>query len=365
MSLPEKILFVHSSLRRGGAERAMLSLAGYLTRKGMHVGIFLTDPGADGQTSYAVPGDVQLRMVSDSCRALSGVRGYCARIKQLRGVLKAEKPDLVIGMNSSAAVDLTVACVFLHTKKIACERANPYLSMKGTIWFYLKKWFSRCMDGYIFQTERASLFYPAAVRNKMAVIPNMVERVSANQYDLNCRTILSVGNLRKAKGHEILLRAFSTLEDTSWSLVICGEGEQRACLERQIEQLGLQGRVQLPGKVANVSAYYRNAGLFVLSSYHEGMPNALLEAMSYGLPCISTDCPMGPAELIQNGINGRLVPVGNAAGLALAMKELMENPSLRMFFSRQAFAVNETNSMEHIGAQWLTYLRHICEPEKK
>lgn len=353
-----KIMFVHSSLNRGGAEHAMVRISEYLAKNGFCVHIFLTAP-VDNSVSYSAADTISVSAISAHCNALHGIRRYLTAIMELRKKIRKVQPDVVVAMNSSAAVDLTLACCFMRVKKVACERANPYLSMKGTIWYYLKVFFSRFMNGYIFQTRRAAGFYPVCVQNIMAVIPNSVSTVSENHYDSDSKLIISVGNLREVKGHDVLIKAFAMLKNHSYSLVICGEGKQRGELERLISKLNLQGRVSLPGKINDVSQAYRRACMFVLSSHHEGMPNALMEAMSYGLPCVSTDCPMGPAELITSGSNGVLVQVGNVAAMAQAMDELIASPELRRKLSKNAFEINRTHSPELIGEMWVEYLQQI------
>jgi glycosyltransferase involved in cell wall biosynthesis len=108
---------------------------------------------------------------------------------------------------------------------------------------------------------------------------------------------------------------------TGATLCILGEGAERAALERQIDALGLSGRVLLPGFVADPDPWYASADLFVLSSDYEGFGNVLVEAMEHGVPIVSTDCDFGPREILEGGRWGRLVPVGDPKSLALAMAD--------------------------------------------
>src|SRR5690606_7014711 len=109
-----------------------------------------------------------------------------------------------------------------------------------------------------------------------------------------------------------LIRAFARVRATrnDARLVILGEGEQREEIERLVAELGLKPHVSLPGFVKNPYAYMARAAVFVLSSRWEGFPNVLVEAMAVGVPVVATDCMAGPAEILENGRYGQLVPVG-------------------------------------------------------
>lgn len=132
--------------------------------------------------------------------------------------------------------------------------------------------------------------------------------------------MLGIGRLTSQKDFSTLIRAFARLRETRKArLVILGEGELRPQLEALVCQLGLHEDVCLPGFKDNPYAYMRQADLFVLSSAWEGLPTVLVEAMACGTPVVSTNCPSGPAEILENGRWGRLVPVGDESALAEAM----------------------------------------------
>ena len=139
--------------------------------------------------------------------------------------------------------------------------------------------------------------------------------------------ILGVGSLIPRKDFATLLRAFALIhQQCKARLVILGEGEERALLERLIRELDLEAEVDLPGFVPNPYPYFRRAKLFVLSSRWEGLPTNVVEALACGCPVVATDC-LGAREILQDGRWGRLVPVGNGEAMAEAMLATLDDPS--------------------------------------
>jgi glycosyltransferase involved in cell wall biosynthesis len=142
--------------------------------------------------------------------------------------------------------------------------------------------------------------------------------------------IVSVGRLVKAKNYELLIRAFARLRaEQPCRLVICGEGRQRRRLARLASRLGVAGDLDLVGHLPNPFPLMAQADLFVVSSLFEGANNALMEAVTLGTPCVSTDCPSGPREILEEGALGPLVPVNDTRALAAAMAATLRAPPAR------------------------------------
>ena len=134
--------------------------------------------------------------------------------------------------------------------------------------------------------------------------------------------ILGVGRLTQQKNFDLLLRAFAKVCTVRAArLIILGDGNQRENLEHRIEALEIKDRVDLHGFVSNPYAYMANASLFVLSSVFEGLPTVLIEALACGCPVVSTDCPNGPQEILEDGKWGKLIPMNDEDALASAMLE--------------------------------------------
>ncbi len=169
-------------------------------------------------------------------------------------------------------------------------------------------------------------------RDRIAVIHNPVELPAASDDGEGAtvwgtdgaRRVLTAGRLVPQKNHALLLEAFARLLDSVEArLVILGEGPLRAALERRAAELGIAHAVSLPGFLLHPWPVYAAADLFVLSSDFEGFGNVLVEALACGLPVVSTDCPSGPREILDDGAFGTLVPCGDAAALAEAMRRAL------------------------------------------
>jgi len=178
--------------------------------------------------------------------------------------------------------------------------------------------------------------------------------------------VLGVGKLKPQKDFTTLLHAFAKLRaQRPARLVILGEGEQRGELEQLAQTLGIGGDVALPGFVENPFPYMARASLFVLSSRFEGLPGVLIQALACGCPSVSTDCPSGPAEILDNGRYGPLVAVGDAEGLAQAMADTLAAPLPKevlreraAFFSTGRAADNTLDVL--LGSSTADQLR--CQP---
>jgi glycosyltransferase involved in cell wall biosynthesis len=139
--------------------------------------------------------------------------------------------------------------------------------------------------------------------------------------------ILGAGRLGSQKGFDILLQAFAAMTGNHQArLIILGEGNHRRDLEGLARALNVADRVLMPGFQSDFYAWLARADLFVLSSRWEGSPNVLTEALALGVPSVSTDCPSGPREVLDNGRYGPLVPVDDADQLCRAMEQTLETP---------------------------------------
>jgi glycosyltransferase involved in cell wall biosynthesis len=143
-------------------------------------------------------------------------------------------------------------------------------------------------------------------------------------------------------------------------LDIYGDGECREKLEDLVKSKGLSDRISLSGSISNVPEHICNARIFVLTSNTEGMPNTLIEAMALGLPVISTDCPCGgPAQLIEDGVNGLLVPVGDAYALSDAFRKILDDKELEAKLQENSSKITLKLSPDKVNKEWRDYLNSL------
>ena len=212
----------------------------------------------------------------------------------------------------------------------------------------------------IFQTEMAKSFFPDAIQKKGVVLKNPVDaqRIPEQYTGERERVIVGAGRLSQQKNMPLLLKAFARFAPNhpEFKLRIFGEGELREELTELARSLQIAGQVELPGRSTALLEKMNSSAMFVLSSDYEGMPNVLLEAMCMGMPCISTDCPSGgPRELIKDGVNGLLVPVGDEA----ALYEAMERMADRVFATQladAAYEIREELTSRDVFVSWYRYL---------
>jgi glycosyltransferase involved in cell wall biosynthesis len=163
--------------------------------------------------------------------------------------------------------------------------------------------------------------------------------------------VLGIGSLSSQKDFCTLIEAFAqVVKKRDARLVILGEGEERPKIEKLVKALDLSSAVDLPGFAQNPFAYLKQASLFVLSSRYEGFPNVLVEALALGVPIVSTDCPHGPREILENGQYGLLVPVGDPDALADAMLHTLNSPIPSEILRRRA----EEFSVDKVVDTWLS-----------
>ena len=339
----KKIALYIPSMNGGGAERVMLTLANALAEKDK-ISIDLVLNRAGG---------VYLKDISDKVNIVNlNTSRVLKSVIPLSQYLKKEKPDTILSAMNYVNVITVLAKLIsgTNTRVILSEHVNLTSSLKDTKWLFriafknIMKWTYKKSDSIIAVSNGVADDLSREIkinRNKIVTIynpiftPNLLEKAQSalplqNPYfDRNTPpVILGVGRLAEEKDFKTLINAFAKVRNyKECHLMILGEGALRPELELLIKELDLQDSVQMPGFVDNPHSWMLNADLFVLSSIHEGFGNVLVEAMACGLPVVSTDCPSGPNEILEDGKWGELVPVGDVELLSKAIIKVMSKPS--------------------------------------
>nr|WP_321295489.1 glycosyltransferase family 4 protein [uncultured Sphaerochaeta sp.] len=355
----DTIAIVITGLAFGGAERVTSYLANYFVSQGRNVHLISLTTG-----EHAYPLSEKITITEyDISPSLPVVFRYLSLIRNIRRTLKTIRPRVVLGMMSYSGSLACIANLGLGTPFIISERNDPYTS-KGFSEFekkILRFVYRTFVTKGVFQSKGALSYYYAETDPRGIVIPNPLFTESMplpNTNSIGLETIVSAGRLNFQKNFSLLIQAFHKVHSLhpSSRLVIYGEGEQRVELESLVRSLGLEQAVSLPGIEKDIFSRFLEAGMFVLSSNFEGMPNALIEAMAMGLPCITTDYSQGRGTVIVDGENGLVVPRNDVDALANAMLSLIENPALAEELGREAVRIREVLDSTSVCKQWLSVI---------
>ena len=333
-----RIALLFSSFRAGGIERVMLNLAEGFLARGASVDLVVMSARGDLESLVPKGANVVDLESGRALRSLSRIVEYL-RNRRPDALLASQTHLNLVAIWARAWARIPVRLIV--SEHIAADAAAQNGSWKER-WFPTgARLFYRKADGLVAVSHATADRFAAATglpRTMARVIYNPIvtptliaQATSELDHPWFAQSeppvILSVGRLTRQKDHETLVRAFALLrKSTPARLVVLGEGAERPNLERLIGRLGLEREVQLPGFVLNPFAYMARAQLFALSSRWEGLPSVLVEAMACGAPVVSTDCPTGPAEILKDGLFGRLTPVGDAEALADAMLRTLKDP---------------------------------------
>ena len=351
-----KVVFYINSLCFGGAERVICNLATQLSECGYEV-VLVTSFRADQEH---VCGSKVRRIYLGNKRLDSFIKRNLFLITKLRRVLKIECPDILISFMAEPNFRAIMASFGLKNKVMISIRNDPEKEYSSMLTRLLAKTLFRFADGIVFQTEDAKMWFPKSIQSNSEIIYNQVDDAfyRIKPHEARCN-IVTVGRLTAQKNHKLLIRSFSLISDKiTDNLIIYGEGELRNELETLITALHLEDRVILPGVTNKVAEILASARLFVLSSDYEGMPNALMEAMAVGIPCIASNCPCGgPKMLFGELLADRLFPCGDEKTLS----EKIENLIFSNTDGEDEKRLAEQFRPEVILSRWKDYIAKTCK----
>ena len=353
---------------RGGAQRVVSNLCHGWTRRGWAVHLIVVS----GDTpSFPIPSEVKTHALAKrhKRRGVLGAWDNWQHVRALGRVVRAEQLDAVLAVSAVANIHLAQADLPAHVVRIGSEHSYP---AHFPLPFY-KEWFrGRAypqLDAIVCPTKEAADYlakaYPGA---RTHGIPNWLTwplpkgdgSAGAAIGRPGRRTFLACGRFDKLKGLSRLIAMFDGLKERlpNWDLVIVGDGEDRDLLKAQVAQAKLVGRVFFPGWVADMESVFRSADVFVFPSVSEGFALVLAEAMACGLPCVSYDCKVGPAEIIRDRVDGVLVPVGDEAAFSAIMLRMAEDETERRRLATACPEIVRRLSEDAIHPFWAQVLGH-------
>lgn len=360
-----KILFYIGNLKKGGAERVVATLSNNLINNNDITIITTTDEPVE----YKLNNKINLIPLKDFLDNKNQISKNIYYLKKLNKYIKSIKPDIILGFLPEPSYRLLMLKPLIKAPIIISDRNDPkveYHSLKNRV---LMKLLYRKASGFVFQTKEAQNYFSNKIRNKSVVIPNPVDDkfLNTNYTGNNSKEFVNVGRLNSQKNQIFLIESFKEIikKYPDYKLLIYGEGELHSELNDYIKNNKLEKNIKLCGKVDNIEDILKTKKAFILSSKYEGMPNALMEAMSIGIPSISTDCPCGgPRELIINDENGLLIENYNKEQLINAIIKIIENDKICDKLSENAKKTMKKYSTDKITKKWLEFMKEVYKNEK-
>lgn len=375
------VFCTHSLCNPGGMERVLVNKVTYLVEK-LHwdVSIVTTDQ-KERPAFYPLPSGVKLIDLGinysddNSKGTLKKISCYLYRRrkhkKRLEALLQQEKADIVVSLYPSESS--FIPDIQDGSKKVLelhyCKFFRLQYGRNGLLG-WIDKWRTkqderivRRFDKFVVLTHEDRGYWGKLPN--IEVIPNAALHVSDTYSDVSKHRVIAVGRLDYQKGFDRLIEAWEIVQKdnrySDWQLDIFGQGEWLDMLQKMIVDLKLSGTVHINKPTNQIEQEYADSSLIVMTSHYEGFGMVLVEAMACGVPAIAFDCKCGPKDIIQEGVNGLLVPDHDIAGLARAMMRLMENETLRKRLSENAKAIVNTYSEEVVMNKWVSLFTSLAE----
>lgn len=367
----QKIAFHLNSLQQGGAERVVSNLANRFAKEGYEVVIATEWYGTD---EFAL--DQKVRRVhvglTEEDESRSRISKMLRRIWYLRRFMKKEKPDVVVAFTRGVLYRALAAGIGTGIPVVISVRTDP-------VGHYDKKADKLRIPllfphaaGCVFQTEGAKAFFAPYLQENSRIILNPLnpKYVGVPEPAVRTKDVVQSGRLVDFKNQPMLIRAFLKVHEKhpDYTLKIYGPDSKdgtKEILESIIHENHAEDFVKLMGGSNTLEKDLADAALYAFSSDWEGLPNALMEAMALGLPVVSTDCPCGgPKTLIEDGVNGLLVPIMDEKAMTDGILRLIEDRELAERLGREARRISERANEDAVFEQWQTYLQECCKKNR-
>ena len=355
-----RIGIVSSALVAGGAQRVIVQLIKEWIEDKNEITLILLEKR---EKFFNVPREVKIYEIGKQSNI--SLFDKIGRYTKVRSILKKENVDVILSLPEEIGIYVALANIGTNIPIVVSERNNPWVMPNKKITRILRKVLYPFVSGLIFQTKGAASFFSRRIQEKGIILPNPLDisRLPEPYRGERRKIIVGAGRLERQKNFSLLIEAFSDFykKNKDYELHIFGDGSMKQELIELSDKLLPKGTVKLLGNNPNLLNSIKDCAIFVLSSDYEGVPNVLIEAMSIGMPVISTDCaPGGARELISNNENGLLIETNNRTQLALAMDELVNNEVLMKKCSQNASKIKVDLASNIVASKWLDYLKYIA-----
>ena len=335
-----KIVFVLPDMPGGGTERVVALLSDELVHRGYQVAILLF---AGNRVAYSLNEKIEIHVSGQASGGSISLR--LKRLLDMRRFFKENKNCYIFAFSAMGAVFSVLSAAGIPHRMLVSERNDPsrYEHQKIRNWAYQKA------EKLILQTEDMKKGFPAKLQKKAVVIPNPVASDMPEPFEgERKKRIVTAARLQPQKNQKLLIQAFAEFVKAfpMYELHLFGEGDLEKELRQQVKELHLDKQVFFRGFSIKAKDEIRESAMFVLTSDYEGISNSMIEALSMGVPVISTDCPVGGSRAyIENHVSGILTPVGDAKALTEAMMKIAGDEDFAKKLSTNARKVKERYSL--------------------
>lgn len=335
----KRICLIIHSIGVGGMERVMHQLAvNFSKRRGVRLDLILI--GKKREVVYPLPESVNIHIPKFVFNNNRRVIDTFRTIYFLRKTVKEIDPDTILSFGEYWNNLVLLSLMGLRYPVFISDRSEPAKDL-GRIQNFLRNPLYQKAAGYIAQTQKAKEICISNEWNRnIKVIGNPIRKIHPDNKIDKENIVLTVGRLIKTKHVDHLIRIFAELNIDDWKLVIVGGDAKGLNLSRDlrklIQRLGAKQSVQLEGEQKEIEKYYNKSKIFAFTSSSEGFPNVIGEAMSAGIPVVAYDCTAGPSDLIDDGINGYLVPLFDQKQFGQKLSKLMSDNALREKLGKKA-----------------------------
>lgn len=352
--------------RSGGTERVATVIANELQKNNEYRVSFVSMwENGDKPFFYVDASIKRFTLYGKEKKGFYHLLGY---IHRLRRVVKKNNIDILIDVDGILDMYSIPALIGLKTKLISWEHfgylSNPFVSYRKIT----RRMAARWADAIVVITNKDKEIYNnnLKIRGLIKTIYNpILLKRTLQEYDINSKQIISVGRLSYDKGYDMLVDIAEQVlkKNSDWGWIIVGEGEERANIERVIKEKQLGSQLKLIGRKNNLEKYYLESSILVATSRYEGFGLMIAEAKSFGIPCVSFDCPVGPAEIIDDGENGYLIDCFDNKKMAEKVNYLINNEDLRKEMSEKSANGMDKFFVDNIMTLWKDLIQRLVNEE--
>lgn len=353
-----RILYVIEGIsKKGGLERILIDKLNYLAENTTHEVVLMTLWHGQEKACFEI--SEKVKQVALGIKALPLPGGYILSlpvvVKRFNKAVRSVLPDSIVFFRAMGAF------LIWQTSWTGKKIYESHLSLDAMNHRWIYPRMERKADAVVCLTKRDAENFKHARR--VEVIPNFTnlkceKSVAERTPTKRC---MAVGRLSFEKDFSRMIRIWAKVHEThpDWCLDIYGEGEERQMLEDEIRGFGLDDTVFLKGFAEDITKEYCRHDILLLTSQCEGLPMALIEAQTIGVPAVAVDCPNGPSEIILDGQTGCLIPYTDDAAMVAAIERLMDDDALRKQIAEASIIASKRYSVEDIMAAWEELFRTI------